>query len=46
VKSRPVVEFPEPLQAEWEEPETFPEALKLHIDRHGDSAWLLISAES
>jgi hypothetical protein len=29
------------LYAEWEEPETFPEILKLHIDRHGDSAWHL-----
>lgn len=38
---RPIVEFPEPLRTEWEEPETFPEALKLHIDRHGDSAWHL-----
>jgi hypothetical protein len=41
VQPRPVVEFPEPLWAEWEEPETFPEALKLHIDRHSDSAWHL-----
>ncbi|MFU0505612.1 hypothetical protein [Pseudaminobacter sp. NGMCC 1.201702] len=38
---RPVVEFPDPLWTEWEEPETFPEAFKLHIDRHGDSAWHL-----
>lgn len=38
---RPIVEFPEPLWTDWEEPETFPAALKLHIDRHGDSAWHL-----
>lgn len=38
VQPNPVVEFPEPLTTEWDEPETFPEAFKLHIDRHGDSA--------
>ena len=38
---RPIIEFPEPLWTEWEEPETFSEAFKLHMDRHGDSAWQL-----
>lgn len=41
VQPKPVIEFPEPLTTEWDEPETFPEAFKLHIDRHGDSAWHL-----
>lgn len=38
---RPIIEYPEPLWTEWEEPETFPEALRLHMERHGDSAWHL-----
>ena len=35
-KQRPIVEFPEPLWTEWEEPVTFGAALKLQSDRHGD----------
>ena len=38
---KPIIEFPEPLWAEWDEPESFSEAFKLHMDRHGDSAWQL-----
>jgi hypothetical protein len=34
---RPIVEFPAPLWTEWDDPETFAEALMLHIRRHGDS---------
>lgn len=36
-KPRTIVEFPEPLWAEWQEPETLAEALTLHMRRHGDS---------
>jgi hypothetical protein len=36
-KSRPVVEFPEPLFNSWIEPPTFHEAFALHMRRHGDS---------
>lgn len=38
---KPVVEFPEAQWAAWEEPLTFSEALKLHMDRHSDSVWHL-----
>ncbi|WP_370322251.1 hypothetical protein [Oricola sp.] len=38
---KPIAVFPEALWSEWEEPGSFPEALKLHIDRHGDSIWHL-----
>lgn len=41
IQPKPVADFPEPLWTNWEEPETFPEAFKLHMDRHGDSAWHL-----
>lgn len=41
VKPKPVIEFPEPRWVDWEEPETFAEALKLHMDRHADSCWHL-----
>jgi hypothetical protein len=39
-----VVEFPEPLYANWEEPETFAEALGLHMKRHGDNLAVLHQA--
>lgn len=41
VKPKPIVEFPEPLWIIWEEPEAFADALKLHMERHGDSCWQL-----
>lgn len=41
MKPKPIVEFPEPLWTIWEEPEAFTDALKLHVDRHGDSCWQL-----
>lgn len=36
-KPKPVVEFPEALEGEWVDPPSFPEALALHMRRHGDS---------
>ena len=36
-KPRPIVEFPETLWTEWEDPGTLAEALVLHMRRHGDS---------
>lgn len=32
------VQFPEPLWLEWDEPDTFSQALDLHMRRHGDSS--------
>lgn len=40
-KPRPIVEFPDPLFDEWEDPLTFAEALQLHMRRHGDTCWHL-----
>ncbi|MBE1526734.1 hypothetical protein GGC65_001190 [Sphingopyxis sp. OAS728] len=36
-KPKPIVEFPEPSAEDWIDPPTFPEALALHMMRHGDS---------
>ncbi|MFC0104491.1 hypothetical protein [Sphingopyxis terrae] len=36
-KPKPVVEFPEALAGEWVDPPSFPEALALHMKRHGDT---------
>ncbi|MDB5578149.1 MAG: hypothetical protein JWR80_3325 [Bradyrhizobium sp.] len=36
-KPRPIVEFPTPLFTTWDDPDTFCEALELHMRRHGDS---------
>jgi len=36
-KRNAIVEFPEPLAGEWEDPPTFHEALELHIRRHRDT---------
>ncbi len=44
MKPKPVVEFPKPLWTMWEEPEAFKDALKLHMDRHGDTCWHLYRA--
>lgn len=41
VPPKPIVEFPEPLFDEWEDPPTFVEALQLHMRRHGDTCWHL-----
>jgi hypothetical protein len=40
-KPRPIVEFPEPVVAEWTECDTFHEALSQQMERHGDSCWHL-----
>jgi hypothetical protein len=40
-KPRPIVEFPEPMVAEWSDCETFHEALSQQMERHGDSCWHL-----
>ena len=36
-KPKLVVEFPEPLASEWIDVPTFPEALALHVARHGET---------
>ncbi len=38
---RPIVDFPMPKSKVWVEPDTFHEALTLHMERHDDSAWHL-----
>lgn len=40
-KPRPIVEFPQPLVAEWSDCDTFHEALSQQMERHGDSCWRL-----
>ncbi|HEV7323983.1 MAG TPA: hypothetical protein VGN91_02865 [Bosea sp. (in: a-proteobacteria)] len=41
VKPKPVEEFPQPANGNWEDPPTFREALALHMQRHGESYWHL-----
>ncbi|TYC58739.1 hypothetical protein FMN50_08800 [Rhodobacterales bacterium] len=41
---RPVVEFPDPLEATWNEPSNFGAALRLHSKRHGESIYHLFNA--
>jgi hypothetical protein len=41
VRPRKVVEFPEPLFNQWDEPADFHDALNLHMRRFGDSYWHL-----
>lgn len=43
-RPREVVEFPEPLEATWEEPRSFGAALRLHAARHGESIYHLYNA--
>lgn len=38
---KPIIEFPEPISAEWIDPSDFRDALVLHMDRHGDTVWHL-----
>lgn len=40
-KPKEIVEFPEPLTTTWDDPPGFPEAFKLHMERHGDTYWHL-----
>ncbi len=41
---RPVVEFPEPLETTWEDPDSFGAALRLHAARHGETIYHLYNA--
>lgn len=41
VPPRPVIEFPAAISDQWDEPETFCDALALHMKRHGDTCWHL-----
>ena len=41
---RPVVEFPDPLWSQLEQPDSFREALRLQMQRHGDGAASLYRA--
>ncbi len=41
VKPKPVEEFPQSANGDWEDPPTFREALALHMQRHGESYWHL-----
>lgn len=43
-KPRPIVEFPEPLASEWDDPEDFGAALHLHARRHGETVYHLFDA--
>ena len=36
-KPRPIIEFPEPIASEWNDPVSFPDAFALQLKRHGDS---------
>ena len=36
-KPKPIVELPEPLWTEWDDPTDFAQALVMHMRRHGDS---------
>ena len=40
-KPRAVVEFPIPLTNDWSDVDDFSTALRLHMARHGDTAWSL-----
>lgn len=40
-KRKSPIEFPEPISADWKDPETFHEALALHMSWHRDSSTLL-----
>ncbi len=43
-KPREIVEFPVPLMSTWDDPDSFPDAFKLHMERHGDTYWHLYRA--
>ena len=42
-KPKPVIEFPQALEGDWVDPSSFPEALALHMRRHGDSCNISIA---
>ncbi len=43
-KPRAIIEFPEPSSTIWGDRDLFHEALTLHMERHGDTAWHLHKA--
>lgn len=43
-RPKPVVEFPDPLERTWEEPDSFGAALRLHAARHGETIYHLYNA--
>lgn len=43
-KPRAIVEFPEPNSIIWADQDVFHEALALHMERHGETAWHLHKA--
>jgi hypothetical protein len=43
-RPREIVEFPEPLDTTWSDPETFGEALQLQARRHGETIYHLYNA--
>ena len=43
-KAKPVIEFPEPLWEDWDDPADFQDALALHIRRHGENVCRLHKA--
>jgi len=42
--AKPVVEHPDPLFTEYDDPDKFRDALKLQMKRHGDTTWHLCRA--
>ena len=43
-KPRPIIAHPEPLWSEWDDPDDFAAALKLHLDRFGETVGMLARA--
>src|SRR5690606_30802216 len=43
-RPKPVVEFPDPLETTWDEPDSFGAALRLHAARHGETIYHLYNA--
>lgn len=43
-RPKPIVEFPEPLESTWDEPDSFGAALRLHAARHGETIYHLYNA--
>jgi len=44
LSAAPLIEYPEPRFTEWDEPDPFHLALRLHMARHGDSCTRLLKA--
>ncbi|ESQ79299.1 hypothetical protein [Asticcacaulis sp. YBE204] len=45
-RAKPVIEFPQPKWTEWKDPDSFTNAMTLHMKRHGDSGRHLCRAVS